>query len=122
MNQVQLIGRLTKDPDTRYSDELCIAKYTLAVNRRKAGEADFIPCVTFGRSAEFADKYFHKGMLVGVTGRIQTGKYTNKDGNTVFTMEVAVDNQEFCEKKEQPAPDKGWMEVPENVQEELPFV
>lgn len=106
MNKVVLIGRLTRDPDIRYSagdSSLCIARYTLAVDRRfkKQGdqEADFISCVVFGKSAEFAEKYFHKGIKIAVSGRITTGSYTNKDGVKVYTTEVTVEEQEFVESK-----------------------
>ena len=106
MNIVVLMGRLTRDPEVRYStgeNPLAIARYTLAVDRRfrRDGEqsADFISCVAFGRAAEFAEKYFHQGIRITVSGRIQTGSYTNKDGNKVYTTEVVVDNQEFAESK-----------------------
>ena len=106
MNIVVLMGRLTRDPEVRYStgeNPLAIARYTLAVDRRfrREGEqtADFISCVAFGRSAEFAQKYFHQGVRITVSGRIQTGSYTNKDGNKVYTTEVVVDNQEFAESR-----------------------
>lgn len=116
MNSANLIGRLTKDPETRYTGEgLAITAYTLAVDRR-GGEADFIPVKAFGKSAEFADKYFHKGMKVAVTGRIQTGSYTNKEGRKVYTFEVAADNQEFCERKEQA---DNFMDVPDGA--DVPF-
>lgn len=139
MNNVVLMGRLTKDPDIRYSqgdNALCIARYTLAVDRRykKDGEptADFIPCVAFGKSAEFAEKYYHKGIKIAVSGRIQTGSYTNKDGQKVYTTDVVVESQEFAESKgtgkaqEPPAggvpDDDGFLAVPEGIQEELPFI
>ena len=107
MNIVVLMGRLTRDPEVRYTpgdNSLAIARYTLAVDRRFRRDsseqtADFIPCVAFGRSAEFAEKYFHQGIRITVSGRIQTGSYTNKDGNKVYTTEVVVDNQEFAESK-----------------------
>ena len=100
MNNVTLIGRLTKDVEARYNDDGCIAKYTLAVDRRgKDSGADFINIVAFGKAGEFAEKYFTKGMKVAVTGRIKTGSYTNKEGNKVFTFDVIVNNQEFCEPK-----------------------
>lgn len=112
MNKVILMGRLTRDPETRYTqgdNSMCIARYTLAVDRRfsrknsggeNGGEnADFIPCVVFGKSGEFAEKYFHKGIKICVTGRIQTGSYTNKDGVKVYTTEVVVEDQEFAESK-----------------------
>ena len=108
MNKTILIGRLVKDPDVRYTqggNQTCIARYTLAVDRRfkKDGEqaADFIPCVAFGKGGEFAEKYFKKGMRVAVTGRIQTGSYTNKDGQKIYTTDVIIEDQEFCESKQQ---------------------
>lgn len=109
MNKVILVGRLTKDPEVRYSNgdnAMAIARYTLAVDRRRRSQqggddqtADFIRCTAFGRSAEFAEKYFHKGIKIGITGRIQTGRYTNRDGQTVYTTDVIVDDQEFMESK-----------------------
>ena len=106
MNVWNGIGNITKDPEVRYStgeNQLAIARYTLAVDRRfrRDGEdsADFISCVAFGKAAEFAEKYFHKGIRITVSGRIQTGSYTNRDGNKVYTTEVVVDNQEFAESK-----------------------
>ena len=109
MNKVILMGRLTRDPDIRYTqgdNSMCIARYTLAVDRRfnrSAGNdgsnADFIPCVAFGKSAEFVEKYLKKGTKMAVTGRIQTGSYTNKDGVKVYTTEVVVEDQEFAESK-----------------------
>lgn len=101
MNKVILIGRLTKDPDVRRSQEgKAIARYTLAVDRwGKKKAADFIQCVAFDKKGEFAEQYFRKGMKIAITGRIQTGKYTNKDGQTVYTTDVIIDDQEFCESK-----------------------
>lgn len=106
MNKVILMGRLTRDPEIRYSqgdDAMAIGRYTLAVDRRfkRDGEAsaDFINCVTFGRSAEFAEKYLRQGTKVVVSGRIQTGSYTNRDGQKVYTTEVVVEDQEFAESK-----------------------
>ncbi len=153
MNSVVLMGRLTRDPEVRYSsgdNPLAIARYTLAVDRRfkRDGEptADFIRCVAFGRSAEFAEKYFHQGIKIAVSGRIQTGSYQNRDGNTVYTTEVVVENQEFAESKaasdasrnafqnsrpapapapmpepEIEAPDDDFMNIPEGIDEDLPF-
>ena len=101
MNKIVLMGRLTADPQVR--DSQGVARYPLAVNRKfkKDGEptADFIPCVVFGRSAEFTEKYFRKGMQVAISGRIQTGSYTNKDGQKVYTTDVVVEEQEFAESK-----------------------
>ena len=106
MNKVNIMGRLTRDPEVRYSageNALAIARYTLAVDRRfrRDGEAtaDFISCVSFGRTAEFAEKYFRQGLKIIVSGRIQTGSYTNRDGQKVYTTEVVVEEQEFAEGK-----------------------
>lgn len=110
MNKVVLIGRLTRDPEIRYSagdQSQAVARYTLAVDRRmrrdnndpNAQTADFISCVVFGRGAQFAEQYFYKGIKIAVTGRIQTGKYTKQDGQTVYTTDVVVEDQEFAESK-----------------------
>jgi single-strand DNA-binding protein len=123
MNKVILIGRLTKDPEVRQitgADSFAVARYTLAVDRFKKGEADFINCVAFKKSAEFADKYLHKGMKIAVTGHIQTGSYSNKEGKKVYTTEVAVEDHEFCEKKTE-EPDDGFVTIPDEDSEELPF-
>ena len=108
MNKVIEIGRLTKDPEIRYSqgaNTTCVARYTLAVDRKFKQEgqptADFINCVAFGKLGEFAEKYLHKGVKIAVTGRIQTGSYKNKDGNMVYTTDVVIEEQEFCESKSQ---------------------
>lgn len=107
MNKVILMGRLTRDPEVRYSQgerQMAIARYTLAVDRRgrnaAAGEqtADFLTCIAFDKAAEFAEKYFHQGTKLIVTGRIQTGSYTNKDGQKVYTTDIIVEEQEFAEK------------------------
>lgn len=146
MNKVILMGRLTRDPDVRYSQtangSMAVARYTLAVDRRfkKDGEtnADFISCVAFGKVGEFAEKYLHQGTKIVVEGRIQTGSYTNKDGNKVYTTDIYVENCEFAESKatsEQngvntaPKPPKpsnvdadGFMTIPDNVDDDgLPF-
>ena len=153
MNKVILMGRLTRDPEVRYSqggeNSLAIARYTLAVDRRfkRNGDdqtADFIGCVAFGRNAEFAEKYFRQGLKVVVTGRIQTGSYTNKDGQKVYTTDVVVEEQEFAESKatsdanagsfshaggfqQAPAPTPaadrhdGFMIIPDGIDEELPI-
>lgn len=146
MNKVILMGRLTRDPEVRYSqgeNALAIARYTLAVDRRfkRDGEqtADFISCVVFGKSAEFTEKYFRQGMRVTICGRIQTGSYTNKDGVKVYTTEVVVEEQEFAESKgaseanagfqpntPSPVPSAagagdGFMNIPDGIDEELPF-
>ena len=109
MNKVILMGRLTREPDVRYSQNadgsMAVARYTLAVDRRRARNnndeqsADFISCVAFGRSGEFAEKYLHQGTKIVVTGRIQTGSYTNKDGQRVYTTDVVVEEQDFAESK-----------------------
>ncbi len=111
MNKVILMGRLTRDPDVRYTqgdNAMCVARYTIAVDRRvsrtaanNSGEptADFISCVAFGRQGEFAEKYLHKGIKIAVEGRIQTGSYTNKDGQKVYTTDIVIENHEFCESK-----------------------
>lgn len=104
MNEVILMGRLTKDPNISYTGEkTCVARYTLAVDRRIKPEggptADFISCVTFGKTAEFAEKYLHQGTKIAVIGRIQTGSYTNKDGQKVYTTDVVVEDHEFVESK-----------------------
>ena len=144
MNKVILMGRLTRDPEVRYSqgdNAMAIARYTLAVDRRfnRNGDdqsADFIGCVAFGKSGEFAERYFRKGTKVLVTGRIQTGSYTNKDGVKVYTTDVVVEDQEFAESKNaggndsgfapsmSPAPSAagdGFMNIPDGIDEELPF-
>ena len=150
MNKVILMGRLTRDPEVRYSqgdNSMAIARYTLAVDRRfnRNGDdatADFINCVAFGKSGEFAERYLRKGTKIAVTGRIQTGSYTNKDGVKVYTTEVVVEDQEFAESKNssggdggfaggnsysgggRPAPmaaGDGFMNIPDGIDEELPF-
>lgn len=136
MNKVIEIGRLTKDPEIRYSqgaNATCIARYTLAVDRKFKQEgqptADFINCIAFGKLGEFAEKYLRKGIKIAVTGRIQTGSYKNKDGNTVYTTDVVVEEQEFCESKSQsnsqPQPaqsnDNSWLDIPDGVEDSLPF-
>ena len=176
MNKVILIGRLTRDPDARYTqgqEPMCIARYTLAVDRRVSRNnqdgqtADFIGCVAFGKSGEFIEKYCHKGTKLCVTGRIQTGSYTNKDGQKIYTTDVVAEDQEFAESKsaqgqggfsggysghsaaapspapesgssaatsnaapsvpsstgssEQPSAAEGFMNIPDGIDEELPF-
>ena len=139
MNKVILVGRLTRDPEVRYSqgeNTMAIARYTIAVNRRfkREGdpEADFIRCVVFGRAAEFAEKYFRQGLRIAISGRIQTGSYTNKEGIKVYTTEVVVEEQEFAESMAErehtqtpaSAPESsgdGFMNIPEGSDEELPF-
>lgn len=134
MNKVIIMGRLARDPEVHYTQgetPTAIARYTLAVDRRvkREGEqtADFIGVVAFGKAAEFAEKYCYKGTKLLVTGRIQTGSYTNKDGNKVYTTDVIAEDQEFCESKkttEEEAPKTdadGFMNVPEGIEENLPF-
>ncbi len=146
MNKVILMGRLTRDPDVRYSqgeNATAVARYTLAVDRRFRREgdtqtADFISCVVFGRGAEFAERYLHQGTKIAVTGRIQTGSYTNRDGQRVYTTDVVVEEQEFAESRNSasengayqtearpaPAPQAagdGFMNIPDGIDEELPF-
>ncbi len=165
MNRVVLMGRLTKDPEVRYSQgdsSMAIARYTLAVDRRRGRAnqndqqtADFISCVAFGKSGEFAERYLHKGTKICVSGRIQTGSYTRQDGMKVYTTEVVVEDQEFAESKSaqssgsdygsygaggygagsnaaQTAPSSsagasapgaidGFMNIPDGIDEELPF-
>lgn len=139
MNRVILMGRLTRDPDIRYSqneNSIAVARYTLAVDRRfkKEGEqnADFISCVAFGKAAEFVEKYLHQGTKMVISGRIQTGSYTNKDGNRVYTTDVVVEEQEFAESKnasqgnesrpeQTPSDSDGFMNIPEGMEDELPF-
>ena len=151
MNKVILMGRLTRDPEVRYSQgesALAIARFTLAVDRRGRRQdgadqqsADFISCVAFGKTAEFAEKYLRQGTKIAVTGRIQTGSYTNKDGQKVYTTEVVVEETEFAESKNaqastgasynaggytsRPEPSAaagdGFMNIPDGIDEELPF-
>ena len=151
MNKVILMGRLTRDPEIRYSQgeqSTAVARYTLAVDRRfnrnNGGDnqqtADFIGCVAFGRSAEFAEKYLRKGIKIAITGRIQTGSYTNQSGQRVYTTDVVVEAQEFAESKnassgnnansggfipvDRPSPSTagdGFMNIPDGIDEELPF-
>lgn len=106
MNKTILMGRLTRDPEVRYAANdsgMEIVRYTLAVDRRRAGNdgqsADFINCVAFGKTGEFAEKYFRKGMKILITGRIQTGSYTNQEGQRIYTTEIIVEDQEFAESK-----------------------
>ena len=137
MNKVILIGRLTRDPDIRYTqgnDPIAVARYTLAVDRKTKSqdgnrEADFISCVAFRKSAEFAEKYLHQGMKIAVSGRIQTGSYTNREGQKVYTTDVIVEDHDFCEKRAEGQPEPtpqvdadGFMNIPDNVDDEgLPF-
>lgn len=132
MNSVQLVGRLTKDADVRYTggeNPMAIARFTVACDRRIKKEneatADFISCVAFGKTAEFIERYFFKGMKIGILGRIQTGSYQNSDGKTVYTTEVYVENCEFVESKNQSSnqttKSNDFMNVPDQIDDELPF-
>ena len=131
MNKAILMGRLTKDPEIRRGktskgEEMLVARYTLAIDRRgKDAGADFISCVVFGKGAEFAEKYLKKGIKIAVTGRIQTGDYTNKDGQKVYTTDVIIEEQEFAESKKseptQTAPDDEFVPIPDNLEDALPF-
>lgn len=151
MNKVILMGRLTRDPEMRYSqsqngEQMAIARYTLAVDRRFAKKdgneqtADFISCVAFGKQGEFADKYLKQGTKIAITGRIQTGSFTNKDGQKVYTTDVVVEEQEFAESKNsssgnsgentspannapagQSAPNDGFIDIPTGIENDLPF-
>lgn len=142
MNKVNLVGRLTRDPEVRYTqgeNASAIARFSVAVNRRFKNnegkyDADFINCVAFSKTAEFIEKYFKKGMAIGISGRIQTGNYTNKDGVKVYTTDVVVEEAEFVESKNSAAnggsnntPDNtntssdGFMNIPDGIDEDLPF-
>ena len=142
MNKVFLMGRLTRDPEVRYSqgeNATAVARFTLAVDRRfrrDDASTDFIGCVAFGRNAEFIEKYFRQGTKALITGRIQTGSYTNRDGQKVYTTDVVVEDQEFAESKNsqgesgfqstsRPMPSAaagdGFMNIPDGIDEELPF-
>ena len=150
MNVVVLVGRLTRDPELKFGQSgKAYSRFSLAVDRPfSKGEADFINCVAFGRQAEFAEKYFHKGIRIVITGRIQTGSYTNKDGVRVYTTDIIVEEQEFAESKAasdrnssdfaannnygggyqqsgrpvpSQAPSDGFMNIPDGIDEELPF-
>ena len=148
MNRVILMGRLTRDPEVRYTSgerSMAIARYTLAVDRgfKRGGDsseqtADFIPCIAFDKAGEFAEKYFRQGMRVLISGRIQTGSYTNKEGQKVYTTEVIIDTQEFADSKgasdntegyqgssskpKSSASSDGFMNIPDGVDDEgLPF-
>lgn len=137
MNKVVLSGRLCADPDVRYSEvrgeQMAVASYRLAVNRIKSDETDFITCVAFGKAGEFAEKYLKQGTKMLISGRIQTGKYTNQDNQTIYTTNVVVETQEFCESKknsennkaqepqEEGPASEGFMSIPENAADDLPF-
>lgn len=140
MNKVVLVGRLTRDPDVRYTqsqEPMAIARFSLAVDRRLskaqrekngAVTADFISCVAFGKNGEFVEKYLHKGTKIAVSGRIQTGSYDHKDGYKVYTTDVVCEEFDFCESKgaeannnPAPADESEWMNIPDGIDEELPF-
>lgn len=144
MNKVILTGRLTRDPEVRYSkrgesqDQMCVARYTLAVDRRgKDAGADFPSVVAFGKAGEFVEKYLRKGTKIVLTGRIQTGSYTNRDGVKIYTTDIVAEDQEFAESKaaagqaqqgngqtaegDYPAGSDGFMNIPDGIDEELPF-
>lgn len=151
MNKVILIGRLTRDPEIRYpsgDSSVAVARYTLAVDRifKREGEqtADFISCVCFGKTAEFAEKYLRQGAKIAITGQIRTGSYVNKEGTKVYTTDVVVDGHEFCESKssasagntengsqktttrksskaDSETDSDGFMSIPDGIEEELPF-
>ena len=142
MNKVILTGRFTRDPEVRYTnDGTSIARFSIAVNRRFVKEgsdqkADFLNCVAFGKSVEFIEKYFRKGMKADLSGRIQTGSYTNKDGQKVYTTDVVVEEHEFAESKKVssensgntnnlsnsfPTDKDGFVNIPDGIDEEIPF-
>lgn len=141
MNKVILMGRLTKAPEVRFSEgkgggePLAIARFTLAVDRRfsrnEEQKADFISCVAFGKQGEFVEKYLNQGTKVALSGRIQTGSYKNKDGQTIYTTDVVVEEIEFAEskkpeaapekKEEEPPASEGFMDIPEGIENDLPF-
>jgi single-strand DNA-binding protein len=148
MNKAMIVGRLTRDPNVRYSqgeNQMCVARFTVAVDRRRGKNqenggqtADFISCVAFGKTGEFVEKYARKGMKFDIVGRIQTGSYQDKDGKTVYTTDVVVEEIEFGESKNaaqangadtaapagnagQDAADDGFMKVPDEIDDELPF-
>lgn len=143
MNKVSIVGRLARDPEVRRTqgeNANAVARFSVAVSRRFKNaegnyEADFINCVAFGKTAEFIEKYFKKGMMIGITGRIQTGNYTNKDGQKVYTTDVVIEETEFVESKNSSTtsaaanaltnnvapPGSGFANIPEGTDEELPF-
>lgn len=144
MNKVILMGRLTRDPEVRYSqrgdsqDQICVARYTLAVDRRgKEAGTDFPSIVAFGKAGEFAEKYLRKGTKIILTGRVQTGSYTNRDGIRVYTTDIVAEDQEFVERKaaaggtqqgnekeaekNYPTDENGFINIPEDIDMELPF-
>jgi single-strand DNA-binding protein len=128
MNKWTGIGRLTKEPDVRYSnkngEQMCIARYTLAVPRKASKEADYISCVAFGKQGEFVEKYLKKGMKIAVAGKIQTGSY-EKDGKKIYTTDIVVEEHEFVESKkesqEETPASEGFIDIPEGIENTLPF-
>lgn len=141
MNKVTLLGRLTRNPNVTYTqgeNSTCVARYTLAVDRRfKKDEADFISCVAFGKQGEFAEKYLKQGTKIAVVGRIQTGSYTNREGTKVYTTDVVIEEQEFAESKkaaeqntgktethtEMPEADNnGFISIPDGYEDQMPFI
>lgn len=129
MNRVILMGRLCRDPEIKYAkDNMCVAKFTLAVDRRGKDETDFISCTAFGKTAEFCEKYIKKGTKIALEGRWQTSSYTNKEGAKIYTNDCIVDQMEFAESKkseEQTAPaapaDDNFMNLPSDISDEIPF-
>lgn len=134
MNSVQLLGRLARDPEVRYTagdNPTAVARFTVACNRKykkdAEQEADFISCLAFGKTAEFIERYFNKGSSIALNGRIQTGSYTNKDGAKVYTTDVVVDSLEFVGKKtddnsaNESKPNNDFMNIPDGIEEDLPF-
>ncbi len=151
MNKVFLMGRLTRDPDVRQSqgeNPITIARYTLAIDRRKTQNnqdpgADFVSCIAFGRNGDFAEKWLHKGTKIVIEGHIQTGSYTNKDNQKIYTTDVVIDSQEFAESRGgmneedkaardqaaleaagvqmTPEQEQDFMNIPDGIEEELPF-
>lgn len=135
MNSVQLLGRLTRDPEVRYTaddNRTAVARFTVACNRRykkdAEQEADFISCLAFGKTAEFIERYFFKGNSIALNGRIQTGSYTNKDNNKVYTTDIVVESLEFVGSKNENSSSNAatpknddFMNIPDSIEEELPF-
>ena len=139
MNKCIELGRLTRDPEVRYTqskngENMAIARFTLAVDRKGKKQedqptADFISCVAFGKQGEFAEKYLKQGMKIALSGRLQTGSYTNKDGQKIYTTDVVVEEYDFCESKkteggntqEEPPASDGFMNIPEGIVNDFPF-
>lgn len=142
MNKVILMGRLTRDPEVRYSQgetSMAVARYTLAVDRKGKRDsdqqsADFISCVAFGKAGEWAEKWLRKGIKIAIIGRIQTGSYTNREGQKVYTTDVVIEEQEFAEikaasdgngqnqqRQQGQSSGDGFMNIPDGIDDELPF-